>query len=241
MNSTPSEGMALIGELKSGLTGFDKVEVIIAPPFTHLYEAGEALKGSSIMLAAQNFFPKDSGAYTGEISVPMLKDIGCRYVIVGHSERRQYFGETDNSVNEKVVAALEHGITPIVCMGETLDERESGKALEVIKKQFTGGLKGLSGEDSRNIMIAYEPVWAIGTGRTATDEQAQEVHSFIRDCFKELFGSESAASVRVLYGGSVKPDNIEGLMTQPDIDGALVGGASLKAESFIKIVKFEKG
>jgi triosephosphate isomerase len=241
MNTTPDEGVELIVALKGLLAWIEGVEVIVAPPFTHLYLISEEIAGTRIQLASQNIFSKDSGAYTGEISPPMLKKLGCKFAIIGHSERRQYFGETDMSVNEKAKAALSHDITPIICIGETLDERDSGKALDIIEKQLEGGLSGLSEGDWKDIIIAYEPVWAIGTGKTATNEQAQEVHAFIRANLEKTFGEEIAEKTRIIYGGSVKPENVDDLMAQPDIDGALVGGASLKADSFEKIVKFKRG
>ena len=241
MNTTPSEGGWLAEELTKLLPHTDGVDVIIAPPYTHLFPVNEIIKDGPIRLAAQNMYFENSGAFTGEISAQMLKDIGCEYVIIGHSERRQFFSETDESVNAKTSAALNCGIKPIVFVGESLEERESGKALDVILKQLEGGLKGLPKELSMDIIVAYEPVWAIGTGKTATDEQAEEVHSFIRKTLEKMLGQELASAIRILYGGSVKPDNIDGLMAQPNIDGALVGGASLKAETFKNIVRFKKG
>lgn len=240
MNTTPSEGVRLVSELKERLGGFDGAEVIVAPPYTHLHPVGEAIRNSGIKLSSQNVYSKDSGAFTGEISPSMLEALGCEFAIIGHSERRQYFGETDESVNEKVHAVLDHGIIPIVCVGETLAERESGKTLDIIQKQIRAGLKGLPESGFQDIIIAYEPVWAIGTGKTATDAQAQEVHADIRKNLEAMLGKEAASKTRILYGGSVKPDNIDGLMAQPDIDGALVGGASLEAQSFERIVKFER-
>jgi triosephosphate isomerase len=184
-------------------------------------------------------FWEESGAFTGEISTAMLKDVGCRYVIIGHSERRQYFSETDETVNKRLNAALKASLIPIVCIGETLAEREGEKTLAVIEQQLKGGLNGLSVEEMATVVIAYEPVWAIGTGKTATPDQAQEVHRFIRDLIARMFGKEIAESTRILYGGSVKPDNVDQLMARPDIDGALVGGASLQADAFARIVKFK--
>lgn len=241
MHTLPSEGAQLAAELAALLKDVDDVEIVIAPPFTHLLSIGERLKMSPVKLASQNLNDNDYGAFTGEVSSPMLKEVGCEYVIIGHSERRQYFGETDESVNKKIHAAIGHKLVPILCVGESLDEREAGNALHVILGQLEGALKGLSKELAMTIIIAYEPVWAIGTGKTASDEQAQEVHSFIRGTLSRVFDDELGAKVRILYGGSVKPENIDGLMGQPDIDGALVGGASLKAESFERIVKFKKG
>jgi len=241
MHTLPSEGLTLATDLASLLKDVGDVEIVVAPPYTHLSAIGQNLKNSPVKLASQNLNAVDFGAYTGEISCPMLKELGCEYVIVGHSERRQYYGETDQSVNEKVHAAISHGLIPVICVGETLEERESGKTLDIILRQLEGGLKDLSKEKSMTIILAYEPVWAIGTGRTATDEQAQEVHLFIRKTLAKIFDDSAAQAIRILYGGSVKPENVDGLMKQPDIDGALVGGASLKAESFERIVKFKKG
>ncbi|MDH3973614.1 MAG: triose-phosphate isomerase [Deltaproteobacteria bacterium] len=241
MHTLPSEGARLAADLARLLKEVDGVDVVIAPPYTHLSPVEQRIKSSPVKLAAQNLNANDFGAYTGEVSCPMLKELGCEYVIIGHSERRQYYGETDQSVNEKVQAAVSHNLIPILCVGETLDERESGRTLDVILSQLEGGLKGLSKESAMIIIVAYEPVWAIGTGKTATDEQAQEVHLFIRNSLSRLFDEGLSRAARILYGGSVKPENIDGLMTQPDIDGALVGGASLKAEIFERIVKFKKG
>ncbi|RKY05578.1 triose-phosphate isomerase [Candidatus Poribacteria bacterium] len=238
MNKTVGEAVQLVEELKKLVADVKDVEIAVAPPFTALYPVAQALKGSNIKLAAQDVFWEDSGAYTGEISPVMLKDLGCQYVIVGHSERRQYFGETNETVNRKVKAVLRHGMRPIMCVGEKLEEREAGKTMEVVKDHVVGGLEGLSEEEMERVVIAYEPVWAIGTGRTATPQQAQEVHQFIRELLAEMFSKETAERVRIQYGGSIKPENIAGLMAQPDIDGGLVGGASLQAESFAKIVKF---
>lgn len=240
MNTTPDEGVRLANGLKEKLAGIDDVEIIVAPPFTHLFQVKEAIGSSNIRLSSQDMSPEDSGAYTGEISPVMIKALGCQYVIIGHSERRQLFGETDALVNKKVIAALKHGITPILCIGETSAERESKETLHVILTQLKGGLNGLDADIWKDIIIAYEPIWAIGTGKTATDEQAQEVHQFIRKTLEDLFGEVIAGKTRILYGGSVKSDNIAGLMVQPDIDGALVGGASLSVESFEKIIKFNR-
>jgi triosephosphate isomerase (TIM) len=216
------------------------VEIIVAPVFTVLTHAAEAISGSNILLAAQNCFWEDEGAFTGEVSPKMLRDAGCTHVIIGHSERRQYFGETDETVNRKIRSALAGGLTVLFCIGETLEEREADKTFVVLKKQLVAGLAGITSEQLDQIIVAYEPVWAIGTGRTASDSQAQEAHSFIRDCLAGLYGNETANKTRILYGGSVKPENVKGLMAQPDIDGALVGGASLKPESFAGIVNFNQ-
>ena len=206
----------------------------------HLLQLAGTLSGSNIRLAAQDVYWEDSGAFTGEVSAPMLKDVGCDYVIIGHSERRQYFDETNESVNQKVKAALAHGLKPIICVGEQLEERESGQTEAVIERHVTGGIAGLSATDLLSCVIAYEPVWAIGTGETATPDQAQEVHAFIRGLLRAAHSAEVASQIRIQYGGSVKPENASALMAQPDVDGALVGGASLEAESFAQIVKFDQ-
>jgi len=238
MFTVVDEAKALVKALKDMVNDVTKVEVVVCPPFISLHAVKEVLAGSRIGLGAQNVYWEKSGAFTGEISAPMLKSVGCTYVIIGHSERRTYFGETDETVNKRVLAALSEGLKPIVCVGETLEERESGKAFDVIKRQITGGLANLSVEQMASVVIAYEPVWAIGTGKTATPAQAQEVHAFIRKLLNDLFGQTTAEATRIQYGGSVKPDNVTELMSQPDIDGALVGGASLKVDSFEKIIKF---
>jgi triosephosphate isomerase len=222
------------------LSGIEGVEVAVAPPFTALFLVGKELEGSPIQLAAQNLFWEEKGAFTGEIAPPMLKEVGCHYVILGHSERRQFFGETDETVNRKVRATLSQGLKVIFCIGETLKEREEGKTFAVIERQVPGGLKDIHKEEMSSIVLAYEPVWAIGTGKTATPEQAEEVHRFIRKKLAELYSKEIADGVRIQYGGSVTPENIRGLMEQEDIDGALVGGASLKSETFSKIVRFKE-
>lgn len=215
-------------------------EVVIAPVFTALKTVADRVEGSNVEVAAQDCAGQSGfGAHTGEVSPAMLKDVGCRYVIIGHSERRQFYGETDESVNRKTRAALESGLVAIVCVGEHLAEREEGEAESVVKSQLTGSLAGLTVSDMERIIIAYEPVWAIGTGKTATPEQAQEMHGHIRRTVAEIHGENVAVGVRVLYGGSVKPDNISSLMAQQDIDGALVGGASLDAESFAAIVNYK--
>jgi len=240
MNKTVEEALLLTRELKEALNEVKDVEVAIAPPFTALYPVFQELKGSSIRLACQNLFWEEKGAYTGEVSPLMLKEVGCRYVIIGHSERRQYFGETDETVNRRIKAALKVGLKVIFCIGETLSERENGETFSVIERQVKGGLQGLGEKEIEDLVIAYEPVWAIGTGKTATPQQAQEVHRFIRAQLRQLFSDGLAEDVRVQYGGSVTPENIKGLMAQEDIDGALVGGASLKAESFSRIVRFRE-
>ena len=226
--------------LKPLVANANDCEVIIAPVFVHLKTVADRLEGSNIKVAAQNCASESKeSANTGEVSAGMLKDIGCSHVIIGHSERRQFYAETDNSVNKKTKAALAAKLKAIVCVGEMLDERESGRAEEIVKTQIVGGLSGLTADDMKSIIIAYEPVWAIGTGKTATPEQAQEMHGFIRQTLVETHGRETADATRILYGGSVKPENIKDLMQETDIDGALVGGASLEAESFAKIVNYK--
>jgi triosephosphate isomerase len=240
MNKTVSEAIDLVKQLKTSLSGIEGVEVAVAPPFTALFVVRKELEGTPIQLAAQNLFWEEKGAFTGEIAPPMLKEVGCHYVILGHSERRQFFGETDETVNRKVRAALSQGLKVIFCIGETLKEREEGKTFAVIERQVPGGLRDIRKEDMSSIAIAYEPVWAIGTGKTATPEQAEEVHRFIRKKLVQLYSKEIAEGVRIQYGGSVTPENIKGLMGQENIDGALVGGASLKSETFSKIVRFRE-
>ena len=215
------------------------VDVMIAPPFTSLMPVSDVVKGSCVALGAQNLFWEPEGAYTGEISSAMLVSAGCSYVIIGHSERRQYFGETDMTVNKKIKTAIKDNLIPIVCVGESEKERESNDTFFVLDKQMTNGLKNLVLSDLETLIIAYEPVWAIGTGKTATSKQAQEVHQYLRSLIEKNFGNNLANSVRILYGGSVKPDSIKELMLMPDVDGALVGGASLNAETFSKIVNFQ--
>jgi len=239
MNNSCAESVELVSQLKDILSASKEIDIVVAPPFTALGAVAAVLKGSPIGLSAQNVFWEESGAFTGEISTAMLKDVGCRYVIIGHSERRQYFSETDETVNKRLKAALKASLIPIVCIGETLAEREAEKTLAVIEQQLKGGLKGLSLEEMETVIIAYEPVWAIGTGKTATPDQAQEVHRFIRDIIARIFSKEIADDTRILYGGSVKPDNVDQLMVQLDIDGALVGGASLKADAFARIVNYQ--
>lgn len=228
-------------ELAQGLVPLVKnaaVEIVIAPVFTVLAGTGKAVSGSNINLAGQDCFWEEEGAFTGEVSPKMLIDAGCSHVIIGHSERRQFFGETDATVNKKIKAAGNAGLTVLFCIGELLAEREADQTFTVLRRQVTEGLVGISAAELKKVVIAYEPVWAIGTGKTATDEQAQEVHAFVRNLISELYDQQSADAMRILYGGSVKPENIKGLMNQQDIDGALVGGASLKADSFAAIVNF---
>lgn len=237
MFKTLSEAADLAEGIKSSDTLTGWVEVVVCPPFTALDRVAAVLRGTGIAVGAQDVYWEESGAFTGEISPVMLKDIGCRYVIAGHSERRQLFGETDEKVSHKVKAIIKHGMVPILCVGETLAEREAGRTGQVIHTQVQKGLSGLTPDQAGSLVIAYEPVWAIGTGKTASDGDAQEVISSIRSLVKEWYGDSAAAQVRIQYGGSVKPGNTAGLMAQPDIDGALVGGASLEAASFIGIVQ----
>ena len=235
MNMTPSQGVQLVNELKP-LVADAECDVVVCVPATHLHAVGEAIKGSNIKLGAQNVHFAKSGAYTGEISCDMLKELGVEYVIIGHSERRQYFGETDQTVNKRTLAALENGLTPIVCVGESLEERESNKTEEVLLRQITEGLKGV--ENIPDLVIAYEPIWAIGTGVTATKEQANETIGYIRSVIAKTFCPKCAAKVRIQYGGSMKPSNASELMGMEEIDGGLIGGASLKAVDFSQIVKY---
>jgi triosephosphate isomerase len=236
LNKTVAESVALAKAVAEGTRALSGVEVGVAPVATALHPVAAALAGSKVRLGAQNCYPQPSGAFTGEMSVPLLQDVGCSLVIVGHSERRQYFGETDAFINQKAKAVLAGGLTPIVCVGETLEQRERQETFTVIGTQVRGTLAGLSAEQVAATVVAYEPVWAIGTGRTATDAQAQEVHAYIRGILREIAGS-AADAVRLQYGGSVKGSNAAGLLAQPDIDGALVGGAALKAEEFVAIVQ----
>jgi len=237
MHKTTGEARSLAQSIRAGIGDVADRRVVLAPPFTSLAAVSEEIQGSSIILAAQNVHWEPKGAFTGEISIPMLEDAGCGMVILGHSERRRHFGETDATVSRRVQAVLGSRLQPIVCIGETLSERESGKHHSVVAQQLAGGLDSLTGQGLLRIILAYEPVWAIGTGRTASPETAQEMHGRIRGWLSERFGHK-AHEVRILYGGSVKPDNIDALMQQPDIDGALVGGACLEAESFLRIIHF---
>ena len=232
-----NEAVELTNDIKRGAFDIDNVEIVVCPPSTDLSDVGEMLTSGNIALGGQNCYWEAEGAFTGEVSVPMLKSVGCTYVIIGHSERRKYFGETDETVNLKVKAAIDGGLKPIMCVGETLEEREADKTLEVVKTQVTEGLKGFEESYLDSLVIAYEPVWAIGTGKTATPEQAQEVHAMIRSLLKEMFSESLSESRCILYGGSVKPENIKELMEEEDIDGGLIGGASLKSESFVDIIK----
>lgn len=236
MYKTISEAVNIVASIKAGIHKATECGVVICPPFTTLAAVGQVLKGSPLELGAQDMHPEAEGAFTGEISPLMLKELGCRYVILGHSERRNHFHETDEFVNRKVRAALKFNIVPIVCMGETLEDREARRAFEAVKSQFEGSLRDLNEDDIQRIVIAYEPVWAIGTGRTATPEQAEQMHSYIRRLLHEKYGEENSSRTLILYGGSVRPENMTALMQKPNVDGALVGGASLKAESFTQIV-----
>ena len=237
MNKTPAETRELINELKP-LVQDAEVDVVVCPPFVCLAAAAEALKGSNIALGAQNMHFEEKGAYTGEIAPNMLKELGVEYVIIGHSERRQYFGETDESVNKKVLSAVSHNLIPIICVGETLEQREQGVTEKVVDTQTRAALNGLTADVADRIVIAYEPVWAIGTGRTASSDDANEVIGYIRKVVESVLGSQAASRIRILYGGSVKPENAAELMQMPEIDGGLVGGASLKALDFSKIVNY---
>lgn len=237
MNKTITEAIELVNGFKRELYNIEDIDIVVCPPFTALSEVAELLIDSNIQLGAQDLFWEQNGAFTGEVSAPMLKDAGAKYVIIGHSERRQYFNETNESVNKKLKRALSAGLIPIVCVGERVEEREANKTFDVVDDHIVNGLKDITGEDISNVIIAYEPVWAIGTGKNATPQQAQEVHKFIRDILAKIYSKEIASSIRIQYGGSVTPENVCSLMSEPDLDGALVGGASLKVDSFIDIVK----
>lgn len=238
MNNGINETVNLISDIKKELSGKKILaDAIICPPFINLETAHALLKDSSIKLGAQNLYFEESGAFTGEISASMLKSVGCEYVIIGHSERRTIFGESDQVINRKIKIAIKNGLKPIFCIGETLEEREKGVTFKVIETQITNGLKELSESELENLIAAYEPVWAIGTGRNATPQQAQEVHQFIRGLISQMYSQNFAENLVIQYGGSVKSDNAKELLSQPDIDGALVGGACLKADSFVKIIE----
>jgi triosephosphate isomerase len=241
MHKTTSEAVALVNALRTSVASLEGVEIGVAPPFTALMAVAEALRGSPIFVAAQNMHWEPQGAYTGEISATMLTDVGCTRVIIGHSERRQYFAETDVTVNRKMRAALQAQLDPILCIGETLEQRESNATLGMLEQQVRQGLAEIAADGMSRVVMAYEPVWAIGTGRTATPTQAQEVHAFIRGLLGQLYGKALADEVRIQYGGSVNAGNIHTLMAQPDVDGALVGGASLEASSFAQLVSFQRG
>jgi triosephosphate isomerase len=239
MYKTIAEAVALVDEIKKGIAGAPG-DTLVAPPYTALAAVVAAAKGSAVAVASQNMHFEKEGAFTGEVSASMLKDIGVTHAILGHSERRQYFAETDDGVAKKTKVALDNALTPISCVGETLAEREAGRTTEVVGRQLNAILDAVTADEARRIVIAYEPVWAIGTGKVATPEQAQEVHAFIRSRIASKHGQAVAGVVRILYGGSVKPDNVKGLMALPDVDGALVGGASLKADSFLRLVNYDR-
>ncbi|MEE9516676.1 MAG: triose-phosphate isomerase [Candidatus Adiutricales bacterium] len=239
MYKTGAETVEFIERLKELLSSDSAVDVTLAPSFTSLEAAIQAAQGSSISIAAQNVFWEQEGAFTGEVSATMLKSMGVKQVIIGHSERRQYFGETDETVNRRIKAALSGGLVPIVCVGETLEQREAGQTFKILKTQLETGLEGIDSEAARTLILAYEPVWAIGTGKTATPEIAQEAHKFIRETLQDQFDKGLVSSLRILYGGSVKPENTAELLTQPDIDGGLVGGASLKPDVFYGIINYK--
>ena len=237
MNKTSADAVALAGELITTIGKQNDVDVVVCPPFTALESVAKAIEGSTVKLGAQNMHFEPSGAFTGEVSAPMLRSIFTNYVILGHSERRAYFGESDSLINKKVLAALKNQLRPILCVGETLAEREAGSTLKVVQGQTEACLEGVSKELAASVVIAYEPVWAIGTGKVATTEQAQEVHAFIRGLLTKLFTESVGQKVRILYGGSMKPANAPELLAQADIDGGLIGGASLEARSFVELVK----
>ncbi len=238
MHKTCDEAAETATALLKRIRGADDADVMIAPTFTALERVAAALKGSGVFLGAQNLFWEKEGAFTGEISGAMLTSAGCTHVIIGHSERRQYFGETDETVNKRLKAALAAGLCPVLCVGETVNEREAEETFNVLDKQIKNGLDNLFSDDLGTLIIAYEPVWAIGTGKTASREQAQEAHAYVRSLVGNMYGDALAGAMRILYGGSVKPDNAQSLMEMPDIDGALVGGASLTADVFSRIIRF---
>ncbi len=239
MFKTVSEATDLARRLKQALADVKDREIVVCPPFTALHAIGQVLEGSDIQLGAQNLYPAEEGAYTGEISPKMLVDLGCRYVILGHSERRQYFNESDGFIRDKVELALQHGLKPILCVGETLEQRGEGRQKTVVSMQVYRDLQGIGAEAMKQVAIAYEPIWAIGTGYTAAPDQANAMHSTIRNNLDGLYGEDIAQATTIMYGGSVKPDNVDDLMAQAEIDGVLVGGASLTADSFIRIVEFQ--
>ncbi len=237
MHKTIPEAVEMVKALKEASPQLTDAELVVIPPYTMLSEVKKVIEGSTVQLGAQNIFWEEKGAFTGEVSPPMLKDAGCQYVTIGHSERRQYFGETNETVNKRIKAALAHELTPIMCIGESLEEREKGNTMDKVETQINSGLEGLGKNEIRQIVIAYEPIWAIGTGVTATTSQAEEVHSFIRKKLTEKYGNEIASYAIILYGGSVKPANTYSMLKENNINGALVGGASLEADSFIQITK----
>ena len=237
MNKTATEAVVLAKEVHDAVGSQSTVQVALCPPFTSLAAVSGVTEDSQLFLGAQDMHHETAGAYTGETSAEMLRDLYVTFVILGHSERRQYFGETNSTVNKKILAAVANNLKPIYCIGETLEERESGQTLDVVRTQVREGLAGFPDDEVENLVIAYEPVWAIGTGKTATDEMAQEVHADVRAALAELFGDSAAAGIRILYGGSMKPENASGLLAQPDVDGGLIGGASLTARAFAGIVE----
>jgi triosephosphate isomerase len=236
MHKTLKDGQELVVALRRELFKIEDVDIVVCPPYTLLAYLADALETSNIAVGGQDIYWQDEGAFTGEVSPVMLKDAGCQYVIIGHSERRQFFGETNETVNKKIKASLKHSLTPIICVGENLEERESNNTFKVIQEHIKEGLVDINADDILKTVIAYEPVWAIGTGLNATGEQAQQAHKFIRDLLKNMYKEEIASQIRIQYGVSVRPDNIVELISKPDVDGALVGGASLKADSFAQIV-----
>ncbi len=237
MNKTPADAEALVGEIIIEIGRQTEVDVLVCPPFTALESVGRKLEGSNIKIGAQNMHFETNGAFTGEVSAPMLRDLFVTHVILGHSERRALFGENDGFINQKVLTAIKNQLRPILCVGETLAEREAGDTLKVVQTQLEAGLEGVGKEHAPSVIIAYEPVWAIGTGKVATSDQAQEVHAYIRRLLTKLFGETIAQKVRILYGGSMKPSNAPELLAQKDIDGGLIGGASLESRSFVDLVK----
>jgi triosephosphate isomerase len=237
MFKTVPEAVDMVKKLHEASLGLEKAQFVVIPAYTALSEVSRALQGSPVKIGAQNMHWEERGAFTGEVAAPMLKDVGCNFVVIGHSERRQLFGETNETVNKKIRAALTHGLVPIMCIGESLEEKEGGNTIPKVQNQITEGLEGLDAEQVRQIIIAYEPIWAIGTGLTATPDQAQEVHRFIRSEIAEKHGNNVASYAIILYGGSVKPENTFSLLMENDINGALVGGASLKADSFAEIAR----
>lgn len=239
MYKTVSEAMNTAQRLVAAIPAQPSVDIMIAPSFTAVYAVSQIVKKSAVSLGGQNLHWETEGAYTGEISPSMLVSSGCEYVIIGHSERRQYFGETNETINRKISAAVQHNLIPVFCLGETDEERVAKQTFSVLDKQMEKGLEGFSSDGIQSLVVAYEPIWAIGTGKTATKEQAQEVHEYLRQWIEKRYGNNLAKSIRILYGGSVKPDNIKGLMEMPDVDGALIGGASLQADIFLQIVNFE--
>ncbi len=242
MYKTIPEALGFVQAFKPGVVTSTHCDIVIAPSFTAIKAVADRLEGSNMEVSSQDVAAEEGfGAYTGEVSAAMIRDAGAKWAIIGHSERRQYYGETDGSVNKKIRAALNSGLAPIVCFGERLDDRDTGTQERVVRAQIEGGLQNLTVQDASRMIIAYEPVWAIGTGRTATPEIAEQMHAFIRSRIREMFGDRVAEDIRILYGGSVKPDNIARLMEESDIDGALVGGASLEADSFARIVNYNEG